>query len=88
MLPGTYHKDDSDGVRRDTLVDARVEMESARAQLHDVYVTLDGLADDREGIWSADEKGEIRMMQKTADALIESCEENVDDVEAEFERLL
>lgn len=62
-----------------------MEVGSAKAQLKDVYVTMDSLADDREGIWTEDERQEIRLIQKTAKALVESCGENIDDIQDELD---
>lgn len=73
------------GVRHDTLVEARIEVESAKHQLEDMYVTLDSLADDREGIWTEEERAKVRSMQKAAQILADSCGDNLDDIDDELE---
>lgn len=85
MLPGTYREDDALGVRLDTLVDARMENEASKSQLRNAYVQFDSVADDREGIWTDDERREVRQMQKTTETLIEQLEENVSDIDDELE---
>ena len=87
MLPGTYREDDADGVKLDTLVEARIEILSAKAQLQDINVMLDGLADDNEGIWTDDERTQLRQMQRDAQKLAEVCQENASDVTEELEQL-
>lgn len=84
MLPGTYREDDAYGVRHDTLVDARGNLRSYKAQLEDMYVTLDALADDREGVWTDDEREELRQMQRTIRTLVEVCETNLADIDDEL----
>lgn len=85
MLPGTYREDDSEGVKQDVLRDARIEAEGYKSQLQEMDVILDGMADDREGIWTDDQRAEIRLMQQTIRTLVEQCSEMVDDIDDEMQ---
>lgn len=87
MLPGTYREDDSIGIKRDVLRDSLIESEDYKHRLQDVYVEFDSMADDDEGVWTDDERSEIRLMQKTVKALIDSTDENIDDIREELEDL-
>lgn len=81
MIPDTYNPDDDVGVRHDTLVEARIEVDSAIYRLRQINVELDALADDREGIWTADQRTELREMQRTAQAMAEACETDRADLD-------
>lgn len=85
MLPGTYREDDSEGVRKDVLMEARIEAENYKSQLQEMNVVLDSIADDREGIWTDDQRAEIRLMQKTMRTLIEQCDEMISDIDEEMQ---
>jgi hypothetical protein len=83
----TYDDDDSIGVRRDTLVDARVELESDLYCLREMYVMLDGMADDMEGIWTSDDRATMRRQQEQIRDLIDLGEETRADIDDELARV-
>jgi len=87
MLPGTYDPDESRGIRRDTLADALMELNDAHHKLQQMHVSLDVIADDRERIWSDDERAEIRSLQRAVSTLMDVAQENKQDVKAEMEIL-
>jgi len=88
MLPGTYRDDDPLGVKRDTLADSSSEVNNAIHQLEDINVRLDSIADSTNGIWTEDELAEVRMLQKTVRALLESKEQDLEDINDEFDELV
>ena len=87
MLPNSYREDDPPGVRLDTLTDARMEVEHTIHQLKEAYLIFDDIADDNEGIWTDDERTEVRGMQSTVSALIASKETDLEDIEQLYENL-
>jgi hypothetical protein len=87
MLPGTYDDDDSTGVRRDILVDARVKLQSDLYDLREMNVNLDGMADDVDGIWTKDDRATMRSHQKEVQELIAVGEDNLADIEEELARV-
>lgn len=87
MLPRIYDPDASVGVRHDSLVDARIEAETAEYQLRQMHVMLDGMADTREGIWTEDQMSELRDMQARISTLLNAIETTVQDTEDELGRV-
>lgn len=87
MLPNTYDRDDSIGVRRDTLCDALSDAKHAEEVLKEINVQLDDIADDREGIWTDDERSELRMMQETVQTLIEASQKTQGDIAHELKKV-
>lgn len=84
MLPATYNPDDPIGVRRDTLVDARISLESALQTLRKMHVMLDVLADDVEGIWNPAEFQAFRDMQSDVSTLVNCVESKLDAIDEEM----
>lgn len=86
-LPGTYDKDDPEGVRIDTLVDSRVDASSKKSKLEEVYTLLDEVADDQEGVFSGSDRNQIRAMQSNVANLIGRCARTLDSIDEELEVL-
>lgn len=86
-LPRTYHSDDSEGVRLDTLVGARVDAEQMKRLLQEIYTSLDSAAEDPEGIFSGPDRAEMRNMQSTTKYLIDRCDECIEAINNELETI-
>ncbi len=87
MLPRIYNEDDALGVRMDTLVEGRIEAENARAQLEDFNVVLDSLADDRNGIWSDEDRRRLRTMQQECRSMMEQLEGDKREINSELRQV-